>query len=179
MKSSIFTIFSVLLLTSAGFSQELKIGIIHSEVIMANYPEFKRAEDQLKIEAQRWEAERSPWEADMERIKASILDQQARLKAGENTFSDKRKAELTAVIDSMEADYQQRLDRQITFEQDRFNQRRAELLTEVFELVNQTIEEIGKENNFDLIIDSSNGSVVYARDPEDLTDQLLRRLQDK
>ena len=166
-------------MVTTAISQELKMGIIHSEVIVASYPEFRRAEEQLKLEAQRWEAERSPWEADMERFKAAILGQQAKLRAGENSFSDKRKAELGAAIDSMETDYEQRLNKQMTFEQERFNQRRAELLTEVFEIVNQAIEEMGKENDYDLIIDTSNGSVVYARDPEDLTDQLLRRLLEK
>lgn len=179
MKSTLISIITALFFTSTAISQELKIGIIHSEIVVTNYPEFKRAEEQLKLEAQRWEMERSPWEADMERFKATILDQQAKLKAGENSFSDKRKAELASTIDSMETDYEKRLNDQMAFEQERFNQRRAELLTEVFEIVNQSIEQMGKDNDYDFIIDTSNGSVVYARDPDDLTDELLRRLQDR
>jgi Skp family chaperone for outer membrane proteins len=64
-------------------------------------------------------------------------------------------------------------------EQTKFNTRRAELLSEVFEEVNGVIEEIGEESDFQLIIDASNGSIVYAKDPEDLNDQLIKRLQDK
>ena len=56
---------------------------------------------------------------------------------------------------------------------------RAELLAGVFEIVNKAIEEIGEQNDYDLIIDSANGTVVYARDPQELTDQLLQHLENK
>ena len=51
--------------------------------------------------------------------------------------------------------------------------------TQSFEEVNQVIEEIGEESEFQIIIDAANGSIVYAKDPDDLNDQLIRRLQDK
>ena len=74
-------------------------------------------------------------------------------------------------------DFNTRLQSQSAFEQERFTNRRAELLAEVFEEVNEVIVEMGETEGYDFIIDASNGTVVYAREPDDLNDQLLRRLQ--
>ncbi len=176
-----FNIAVLTLLTAVGSAacQSLKIGVIHSELIVNSYPEFKKAEEQLAREAQQWEKDRAPWEADMERLKDEIMTRQEQLRAGENTFSDGRKAELQADIDSLQNDYDTRLQRQVNFEQERYARRRSELLQGVFEIVNKTIEELGEQNGYDLIIDTTNGTVVYARNPDDLNDQLLRMLQEK
>ena len=112
-------------------------------------------------------------------MQQKIIDSEKSLQAGQNTFSAMKKNTLAANIDSLKYRYQEKLNQQITAEQEKFNQRRAELLATVLETVNKTIEEIGEELDFNIILDSSNGMVVYAKDPEDLTDILLRHLEDK
>ncbi len=169
----------IALMTGSAIGQELKIGVVASELIVQSYPRFQQAEKQLAQEVQGWESERKTWEADMERLQKEIIDRERRLETGKNMLSEKKKEELQTDIDSLRMDFNERLNRQSTLEQERFNKRRAELLSEVFEIVNGEIEEMGDQEGYDLIIDASNGTVVYARDPDDLNDQLLRRLQDK
>ena len=168
--------------------------MINSELVVQTYPEFKKAEEQLGLEMQSWETERGSWEADMERLKLyisereevlrtglkiTIADREEVLRTGQAALSDELKTSIQAEIDSLRQDYDTRLNYQITFEQERFNKRRAELLAGVFEIVNESIEELGEQNGYDFIIDSANGTVVYAKEPDDLNDQLLRILQDK
>ncbi|MCF7811415.1 OmpH family outer membrane protein [bacterium] len=160
-------------------SSDLKIGMVNSEMVLQSYPEFSRAEKQLEREAQTWRSDRAGWEADMERIGVEITELEGRLIAGQNTFTPKKKSDMQRQIDSLKIDYQERINQQMAMEQERLQTRRAELLTGVLEIVNESIEEIGKENNFDFILDASNGTVVYAKNPEDITDLLLRHLQDK
>ena len=173
----------VLVFSTIGFAQlkpmQLKIGVVHSELLMRELPQFKAAEAQLGKEMEVWQKERAIWEKQMENLQKTITDQEAALRAGQTTFSDKKKSELQASIDSMRADFSERLDRQMQMEQERFNQRRAELISGVLEIINAAIEDLGEHNGYDLIIDSSNGTIVYARDPQDLNDALLRKLKDK
>ena len=160
-------------------ARDLKIGMVNSEMVLQSYPEFRRAEEQLQREAQTWQSERAGWEADMERLGVEIKELEGRLLAGQNTFSEKKKIKMQREIDSLMIDAQQRVNLQSNMEQERFQKRRAEIMAGILEIVNESIEEIGKDNNFDFILDASNGTVVYARDPEDITDQLLRRLEDR
>jgi len=160
-------------------SRDLKIGMVNSEMVLQSYPEFRRAEEQLEREAQTWRSERAGWEADMERLGVEITDLESRIIAGQNTFSERKRTDMQQQIDSLKIDYQERVNSQMAMEQQRLQTRRAELLAGILEIVNESIEEIGKDNNFDLVLDASNGTIVYAKDPEDITDQLLRRLEDK
>ena len=160
-------------------ARDLKIGVVNSEMVLQSYPEFRRAEEQLQREAQVWQSERAGWEADMERLGVEIKELEGRLMAGQNTFSEKKKINMHREIDSLMIDAQQRVNMQSAMEQERFQKRRAELMAGILEIVNESIEEIGKDNDFDFILDASNGTVVYARDPEDITDQLLRGLEDR
>jgi Skp family chaperone for outer membrane proteins len=175
--------FAILLVSSALFgsaqAQGLKIGTVNSEIVVQNHKEFKQVESQLNREIEGWQAERAGWEADMERLKKDIEERDRKLAAGQNTLSESKKASMQAETDSLKQDYSTRLSTQATYEQERFNQRRAELLQGVFESVNKSIEEIGEQEGYDLIIDSANGTVVYARNPDDLTSKLLEHLDKK
>ncbi len=161
-----------------SFAQELKLGVVSSELIVQNFPRFQQAEEQLAREMQTWQNDRKAWEADMERLQKDIENREEQLRNGK-MFSEKRRAEMQMAIDSLTLDFNVRIQKQSTAEQERFAKRRAELLAEVFEVVNGVIEEIGNDSDYDFIIDASNGTVVYAKDPDDLNDELLRRLQDK
>jgi len=158
---------------------KLKIGVVNSEMVMQAYPEFRRAEEQLGREVEGWRSERTNWEAQMEIMQKDLIEREKKLLTGQNIFSEKRKMELMMQLDSLKVTYQENLNRQVGMEQERFNQRRMELLAEVLETVNKSIEEIGEQQGFDLILDGANGNVVYARDPEDITDQLLNLLENK
>jgi len=175
--------FAILLISSALFgsaqAQGLKIGVINSEIVYQNYKEFKQAESQLSREIEGMQAERAGWEADMERLKKDIEERERKLAAGQNTLSESKKASMQAEADSLKQDFASRLSTQTTYEQERLNQRRAELLQGVIETVNKSIEEIGEQEGYDFIIDSANGTVVYAKNKEDLTSKLLEHLENK
>lgn len=157
--------------------QPLKVGIVNSEVLMENYPQFRRAQEQLEREMAGWQKEREAWIKDMEGRQAVISEKEKQLEIGQTTFTEKRKKELKNEIDSLKVDLQERYNRQLNFEQERLQKRRAELIGEVLETVNGVIQEVGKDEGYDLIIDAANGTVIYARDPQDLTDKILQRLQ--
>jgi outer membrane protein len=172
-------IFGATVVHAQLLAPQLKIGVVNSEQLYASYPEFKKAEAQLQKETEGWQSDRENWAAQMEKRQAGIADKESQLKAGETTFSEKKKKQLLSDIDSLKADLSQRYNQQMTFEQDRLQKRKAELLGSVLQVVNKAIEAVGEQDGYDFIIDASNGTVVYARNPEDLTDKILRHLKDK
>jgi outer membrane protein len=159
--------------------QNLKIGVVNSEALYQAYPEFRKIEEKLAKEAEGMQANRQVWISDMEKRQAGIVEKENQLKAGATTFADKRKVQLQNEIDSLKVNLQERYNEQVTTEQEKLQQRKAELLSGVLESVNKQIDALGEQEGYDLIIDASNGTIVYARDPEDLTDKLLRRLKEK
>ncbi len=159
--------------------QSLKIGVVNSEALYQAYPEFRKIEEKLAKEAEAMQASRQVWITEMEKRQASIADKENQLKAGANTFAEKRKIQLQTEVDSLKMDLQERYNDQVTSEQEKLQKRKAELLSGVLESVNKQIDTLGEQEGYDLIIDASNGTIVYARNPEDLTDKLLRRLKEK
>ncbi len=179
MKRALFFLIMMLTFTGASFGQELKIGVVNSDLVMQTYPEFRRAEEQLNREVASWQEERADWEKKMTAAQEDIAVRESKLQAGQSTFSEKRKGELKTQIDSMKVMLQQQFQMYMAGEQERYNKRRMELFSEVLEIVNETIEEIGEEQDYDFVLDGSSGTIVYAREPNDITDELLRLLQDK
>ncbi|MFC2150018.1 OmpH family outer membrane protein [Calditrichota bacterium] len=176
MRRLIIAIIGVLLFAYNTSAQETRIGVVNSDIIMANYPEFRRAEEQLAKDVEGWRVERAAWEAGMMEMQDDIRKKEERLGG---PLSEQGKMKLRTEIDSLSFVFNQELQMKNMQEQERFNQRRAEVVSQVLAGVNEVIEELGEVEGYDLIIDSANGSIVYAREPDDLTDQLLRKLQDK
>lgn len=178
MSRFLLTSLFLTIFTGLSWAQGLRIGIVASDLVLPSYKGYTAAEEQLSREMQGWQIERKTWEADMERLQNEIAGRETKFTANK-MLTPQGKAKEQALIDSLRFDFNQRLQSQAAKEQERFNQRRAELLASVFEEVNEEIRVMGEEEGYDLIIDASSGSVVYAKDPEDLNDQLLNRLQQK
>jgi len=157
----------------------LKIGIINSELLYEQYPEFKKMEEKLQKEAEGWASERENWAKDMEKQQFIVVEKENQLKAGQTTFTEKKKQQLQTEIDSLKMGLSERYNRQLMFEQERLQRRKSELLGGVLEVVNKAIDEVGEAEDYDFIIDAANGSVIYAKNPEDISDKVLRRLKDK
>jgi len=172
-------IIAITLLTAFQLdAQNMKVGVVNSEAVMQAYPEFRRAEEQLGREVEAWRADRTGWEKGMEAMQAEIIELDKQLQSGSSMLSENAKMERAMQLEAKQVEYQEKLNQQMALEQEKFNQRRAELLAEVLETVNGVIEQIGEDQDYDLIFDAANGTVVYARDPIDMTDELLQKLQE-
>lgn len=178
MKTLVSTLIVLLTLAGSAICQELKTGMVALEVIIQNYPRFREVDAQLQREMTTYQVERKTWESDMERLKKDIEKKEEYLRTGK-MLSDQRKSQLANELDSLTTDFQMRINKKSTEEQEYFANRRNVLLADVLEEVNEYIKQIGEENGFDLIFDATNGTVVYAKDPVDLNDQLLMKLQKK
>jgi len=177
LKKIVIAVIAVILCGGSLFAQELKIGKVNSEAIYQGYPRFRQAEDKLQREAKGWQTDRTKWEADMERLQNAILEKETSFKSGQAMFTDAKRKQALGEIDSLRTDFYTRTQQRQTYEQERYQRRRMELLQEVLEEVNLVITKLGETENYDFIVDAANGSIVYAKNPDELTEQVLHILQ--
>jgi outer membrane protein len=144
---------------------ELKLGYINSEAIFQEYSGTKEAQDKFNKEVAKWEQDASKKQKEIKDLKDQI-DKQSLL------LSAERKKALEDSLDQKMAQYQK-------FIQEKFGQKgealskNEELTKPIIEKINQIIEKIAKEENYDYIFDARAGGIVYAKKAFDLSDRVL------
>jgi len=146
---------------------QLRIGFVNSDAILEQYSGTKRAEEELRREYQRWEQEAS-------RMQENIMRMEENLQKQALLLSEDRKAQIRRELQDSLTAYQR-------FLQDKFGQqgeaarRNNELLRPIVERINEIINRIAAEENYDFIFDAKAG-IVYAKKSYDLTDKVIRAL---
>ena len=152
--------------TSMVMARDLKIGYIISEAIREDYEEFQAAQRTL-------DEEKAEWEQQYEAKVQEIIDMEKDLQDKEFVYSDTRKQEIRATIETKKQEL-------YTFEQDLTNrliQRNSELSAPINNKINEVLNRIGDEEGYDFIFDANQGNIVYAKDDYDLTERLLEELE--
>lgn len=166
MKKLVFGALIVMLLSCGAFAQ-LKLGYVNSDAILEQYSGTKAAEEELRKQYAQWEQEASKKEQNIRNMQEN-LQKQALL------LSEDRKNQINKELQDSLASYQKYL-------QDKFGQqgeaaqKNNELLRPIVEKVNNIINKIAADENYDFIFDSKAG-VVFAKKSYDLTDKVIKAL---
>ncbi|MDR0304194.1 MAG: OmpH family outer membrane protein [Chitinispirillales bacterium] len=150
-----------------GVFAELKIGYVNSDAILEQYSGTKSAEEELRKQYAKWEQEANKKEENIRKMQEN-LNKQALL------LSEERKAQIQKEMQDSMMLYQQ-------FLQDKFGQqgeaaqKNNELLRPIVEKVNNIINKIAADENYDFIFDSKAG-VVFAKKSYDLTEKVIKSL---
>jgi outer membrane protein len=137
-----------------------KIGIINTEACLEKYSVYKAAEEKVK--------------RDVSAVQAEITKRENEVKAL-NDKLEKQSMYLTAetkkdLADSLKQKYML-LQQFVQQKQEDAVTKRADLLKPILDTVNKIIQKVGKENNYDIVLDMR-GAVLYAAPKNDLTDQV-------
>jgi outer membrane protein len=153
-------------MASSVIAKDLKVGYIISEVIREEFEDFQTAQRQL-------DEEKAQWEQQYQEKAQEIVRMEQDLKDKEFVYSDTRKREIQAQLEQMTMEL-------YTFEQeltDRLIQRNAELSAPINNRINEILNRIGDDEEYDFIFDANQGNIVYAKDDFDLTDRILDELE--
>jgi len=159
----------MLLAAAVPASAEIKIGYIDTVKIFANFKETIEAEEVYKKEVEAWKKQAEEMEAELARMREDIQSQSLMLSA--EKLEEKR-----LVFDQRMKEYQ-------TYMQDIFGEtgeaarRNKELTEPIVEKINGIIEKVAEEEGFTLVLDSSQGVIVYADKEIDITDMIIARLE--
>ena len=161
--------FYLMTLVPASVMAEVKIGYIDTVKIFANFKDTVEAEELYKKEVEGWKKQAEEKEAELARMREEIQSQSLMLSAD-------KIAEKKLVFDQKMQEYQKYM--QDTFGDDGLAARRNKELTEpIVEKINAVIAKVAEEQGYTLVLDSSQGTLVYAAPDMDLTDLIIERLE--
>jgi outer membrane protein len=149
-------------------AQEIKIGYIDTVKIFANFKETIEAEEIYKKEVDAWRKQAEEMEAELARMREEIQSQSLMLSA--EKLEEKR-----LLFDQRMKDYQKYMQ-DIFGENGEAARRNKELTEPIVEKINGVIEKVAEEEGFTLVLDSSQGVIVYADKEIDITDMIISRL---
>jgi outer membrane protein len=160
----------LLFFVTPGFSQNLKIGYVHSQKILATFKDAIDVQKKLEEIGHQWENEGLEMQQKIQQLRDQY-DAQSLL------LSEAKKKEKEDEIQNLILQLQK-------FQQDKFNpqtgeyyKQQAELLQPVYDKINAVIKKIGDDEKFSYIFDTAAGGFLYAStDQPDLTDRVLAEL---
>ncbi len=163
MKKFVFVLFPLMLfsLLSGSIGQEsLKLGVVDTQRVLVNYSKAVEVDKLLKAAEKRWQEK-------LTGIGEDITALQEKKEKTELFVEEAETANLVREIEQKQMQYQQE-----------FNQGREALLaknreemTPIYKELEELIIKVGKEENYDLIIDKQ--SVFYMNEKYDMTDKLI------
>jgi outer membrane protein len=155
----------MLLLTSASFAENYRIGFVNATRVFEESPQYKEARDRLQTEFSRREKE--------------LLSSQKQLQQLEEKLQRDGAVMSEDEVKRLERDILSRSRRlknsQTAFRED-LNLRQNEEFKKLRTQIREVIQEVGKAEKMDLIV--SDG-VVYYSDRIDISDLVLKKLKRK
>lgn len=150
MKNLILVSLLALFSFANSSAQNVKLGHINSQELMATLPKKVAAEAELKKHAEQLEAFRANIQDELTKKYEDYLTQR-------DSYTDLVKATKEKELQ----DLQQRLGTYEKTAQQDLMQKESELLQPIVEEVKTAIEEVGKENGFLYIFDTSSGNLLF------------------
>ena len=167
----IFTFFSAAILVatfmSGSSAQGLKIGYIDDEKVKQGYPEWARAAEQWSLEQKVWDEEAASKQQELRDLMDEYEKQKLILSEDKRR---EREATIRAKNDALDA-----FTRQIFGPGGRAEQKQMELIGPLLENVDNAIEAVALEGNFDVIFTSMSG-IGYINPVHEVTDEVLAQL---
>lgn len=158
----------ILMAAAVPSKAEIKIGYIDTVKIFANFKETIEAEEVYKKEVEAWKKQAEEMEAELARMREEIQSQSLMLSA-------EKLEEKKLVFDQAMKDYQKYMQ-DIFGENGEAARRNKELTEPIVEKINGIIDIYAREEGYTLVLDSSQGVIVYADKEIDITDIIIARL---
>jgi outer membrane protein len=158
-------LFLITLITLSTFSQN-KFGYIDSQELLMLMPERKNAESEVQNFAKGLESQLAAMTAEYQE---SVQDYQS----NESSFTDLIKQDKIAEITGLE----QRIQAFQQNAQQSLQKKEQELLEPILSKARSAIEEVAFEGNFTYIFDKSVGSILYAKESENVLSLVKKKLK--
>lgn len=156
---------ALMLMSLATVVHAQKFGYVNSSAILAEMPEVKQAESNLEALQQQLQKK---GESMVKALQEEFVDLQKQVQAG--TLAPKQQTEKEQKLQAEEqkiAKFEQDMRKQI-------QEKREELLSPIYEKVNNAIKDVAKENDYQFIFDQ--GVLLYAEDSQNVNGLVKTKL---
>ncbi|MCF7885341.1 MAG: OmpH family outer membrane protein [Candidatus Marinimicrobia bacterium] len=160
-----------LVLILSGFTPlhaELKIGFVNTQRIMQEWDEAREAQKKLDEKSKELQSEYQDMLGRLDSMNQTFEKQKMMM-------SDERRQQKEQEIMQFRQQVQQ-YQMQKLGPQGEIYQIQQELTQPVLEKIQKVIQQIGDDNNYDYILDSVSGNILYAAQAHDLTDKVIYQL---
>ncbi len=171
IKAGIVVLLGVILwmgLFSTGMAQQLKIGYVDVIRLKKEYKEYVAAEA-------KYEKMMAVWQAQADSMQNAMKDIADKLEKPSPMLTEQGKSDLRDKLVAKQNEYQL-FANQVMGQDGEAAQKEAELSKPLIDKINTVIKLIALKGNYTFVLDSTAGSVVYANEANDLTDQVLAEL---
>lgn len=157
---------AALVMAAPAGAQQLKVGFINSQRVLAEAPEVAAAQQTLERELPGFRAQVDSLERALQQGQENFQRQQA-------TLSEQVRQQRQTELQQQFQAYQQRVAQ---LEQT-VQRRQGELVAPAMRRINDTVEAVRREGSFSFIVDASNGGIVAVDPALDITDRVIQRLR--
>ena len=165
MKKIIFII--SLTIFSLCFS-ETKIGYIDSQIIMSEFEDVRQVQVELEKEQKKLQTQYEKKIVSLDSLKTAY-------QTGSIILSEQKKSQMEADIRKKEQEIQQ-WQLQYFGPEGHLYSLQNELLAPILQTIDKIIRKLGEERGYDYIFDAVQGSIVYALDSHNLTEDVMDEL---
>lgn len=158
----------VMVVGQTGNAQALKIGYIDDDKIKENFPAWIRAQEQ-------WEVERKAWEDEANTKQTELQDMMDEYDKQKLILSEEKKKEREAAI-RVKKEALDAYTRQVYGPGGTAEQKQMSLIGPLLDRVNQAIQMVAEEENYDIIFTMQSG-LGYIKPVFDITDKVLEKLE--
>jgi len=170
MKTKVlFLLAFVFLISVSSYGQRgVRIGYIDTEYILQNVPEYQEASNQLDAKVQKWKSEIES--------RLGVIEQKKKQLSNESVLLTKElieeRQEEISIEESEILDYQQK---RFGPNGDLMIQKRN-LMQPIQDQIFTAVQEIAANKKYDLVLDKSDGNMLYSADRFDISEQVLRSI---
>jgi outer membrane protein len=160
---------TILIMASSSLVADVKIGIVDSQRILSTFAAAVDANKQL-------ETENNQWAQELQKLTDELRRQEEELDRRSLLLSEAKREESMQELKSLE-DQIQKFRENTWGESGKYFQRQQELMRPVFTRINEVINMLGEEEKYDIILDTVQGNVLYAKQNFDITQDVLDELE--
>ena len=167
MKKFVLMLAATLTMGLAAHAQSAaqKFGYVNSQELLSVMPEITKAETDLKTYAKEYQDQ---LESMSKSFEAKLQDFQANGAKQSDAIKEVKQKELQ--------DLQKRIEEYNQSSQEKINKKKEELYKPILERADKAIKEVAKEKNYDYVFDASGGSLLYAKDSDNIIGAVKAKL---
>jgi outer membrane protein len=154
-----------LMMGATAFAQSPKFGYVNSQELLSVMPEMSKADNDLKAFAKQYQDQ---LEAMGKEFEKKGTDYQTTEKTMTDAVKTVKQSELQALQARIET-FQQGA-------QEKIGKKKEELYKPILEKADKAIKDVAKEKGYDYIFDASGGSLLYAKDTDNILSLVKAKL---
>lgn len=161
-------IIGVSALSAPAFAQNVKIGYVDLQRALSEVKEGQKAKSRLKKDFEQKQKKLTDKQKEVKKLKQS-------LESGAAMMTDDAKRKKAIELQQQMAELQQ-----LYMEMQRdLAQKETKATQKIFKKMEPILNKIAEERGYDLILEKTESSVLFAKESMDLTDELIKRYDKK